>query len=148
MSKDRIKLYLSAGWFSPEQLDREERVKSYLRSIGIEVFSPKEEVVLNPDATDEERQSCFEKDVNAILECDGVFAITNCKDMGTLFECGFAYANKVPIIYFAEGLTGGFNVMLAGSANRVYTHINDIKYDEIYDAIINKVITKYVGDVQ
>ena len=43
-----------------------------------------------------------------------IFAITDGKDMGTIWEAGFSYASKKPIIYFAEHLNGRpFNLMLA-----------------------------------
>ena len=43
-------------------------------------------------------------------------AVTDHKDIGTIFECGVAYLATTPIIYYAETLGNKpFNLMLAES---------------------------------
>ena len=39
------KIYFASPWFTPEQEEREERLKAKLRSLGFDVHSPKEEAV-------------------------------------------------------------------------------------------------------
>lgn len=143
-----MKLYLASPWFSEDQNEREIRVKSLLRRLGIEVFSPREASELEKDASEEDQRKVFEIDINSILNCDGIFAITNGKDMGTIFESGFAWANHKPIIYFAEGLRGPFNLMLAQSANLVYTSIDQFDYNQMYNAVMNNEITPYKGYIE
>ena len=55
-------------------------------------------------------------DVNFILSCDFVIVNTAGKDLGTIFEAGFSYAFKKPIIYYFKAPDGvNFNLMLANS---------------------------------
>lgn len=143
-----MKLYLAGPWFNEDQNEREQRVKAALRSKGFEVFSPREASELKPNASKEDQQKVFEIDINGIKDADAVFAITNGKDMGTLFECGYAYANKVPIIYFAENLTGQFNLMLARSAHLVYTNLEDVDYYEIALHITNDIKKDFEGEIE
>lgn len=121
-------VYLAAGWFTPQMSEEESRVKAKLRSLGFDVFSPRDSFVLSPDASDEDRNRIFAENVKHIEECDIFFGITDYKDMGTIWECGCAcglnYAaknadfdmnNKLrKIVYYAETLPEGapFNVML------------------------------------
>ena len=69
----------------------------------------------------------FKGNVDAIT--DGRFVVCNTrdKDLGTIFEAGFSYASNVPIIYYAEGLTGNFNLMLSRSGRAVATNIEELK---------------------
>jgi len=53
-----------------------------------------------------------------IDECDIVIASTEGKDMGTLFECGYAFAKNKPVVYYAPNIHK-FNLMLAKSARAV-----------------------------
>lgn len=143
-----MKLYLAGPWFNDEQNEREQRIKSLLREKGFEVFSPREASALKANASKADQQKVFDIDIKGILDADAVFAITNGKDMGTLFECGYAYANNIPIIYFAEGLTGQFNLMLARSAHLVYTNTDDIDQYEISFYIENNIKKDYEGEIE
>lgn len=143
------KLYLAGPWFSEEQSEREMRVKFHLRSLGFEVFSPREEsLITSPSVDRESRLKTFENNINSILDCDAVFAITNGKDMGTILEAGFAYGKGVPVIYFAEGLTGDFNLMLACSGKDVYTNLDDVTYDRVYGVAKLGEVHEYEGNVE
>lgn len=152
----RIKLYLASPWFNEEQDEREKRVKNRLRELGFEVFSPREEVTLTSNASEFDQQEAFEKDVNGIIDSDAVFAITNGKDMGTIWECGFACGfsylssdtQKIPVIYFAENLNGPFNLMLARSGILTYTNLNDVTYKEIEEALKSGYGRSYKGEIE
>lgn len=85
------KVYFASGWFSPPSSEEERRVKSKLRSLGFEVFSPRDYFVLKPNASEEERDKIFKENVKQISSCDIFFGITDYKDMGTIWECGCAY---------------------------------------------------------
>ena len=69
---------------------------------------------------------------------------TRDKDIGTIWEAGFAYANNVPIIYFCQGLPPGakFNLMLARSGVKVCTSYEELEnyLDRCYDveALLNE----------
>lgn len=151
----RLKLYLASPWFNPEQDEREQRVKSRLRELGFEVFSPREASELPNDASEEDQQKVFDIDVDNIISNDAVFAITNGKDMGTIWETGFAFGYSrasdkvnVPIIYFAEGLNGPFNLMLARSGVLVYTDLDKVTYEEIEKAVLSGEHKSYKGEIE
>lgn len=141
-----MKLYLASPFFNEEQVEREERLKKKLRDFGFEVFSPKENCFCPPNASLELRRKTFEDNIYSINDCDAIFVITNGKDMGTIFEAGYAYGIHKPIIYYCEGLEGQFNLMLAQSANLVLTN-DDFLIEDInlaaYGAVVN-----YEGEIE
>lgn len=141
-----MKLYLASPFFNAEQVEREERLKKKLRSLGFEVFSPKENCFCPPDASQELRKKTFEDNIHNIDNCDAIFVITNGKDMGTIFEAGYAYGIHKPIIYFCEGLTGQFNLMLAQSANVVL--VNDSFTEHDIDLAVHGTVVEYSGEVE
>lgn len=113
------KIYFAAPFFNPSQIEREEWLIKELRHIGFRVFSPRENILLTPNATQEEREKAFQDNIKEINNCDLVFAVTDGKDMGTIWEAGYAYGVNKPIVYYNEtiGPNGKFNVMLAQSGN-------------------------------
>lgn len=147
--KETYKLYFASPFFNPEQVEREERMKKHLRDLGFEVFSPKENTFLPPNASVEDQKSTFADNLRGIDEADAVFAITDGKDMGTIWEAGYAYGKNVPIIYFAETLGNGqFNLMLARSARLVYQSQNDVNREEIIQAIEDGMSKDYEGQIE
>ena len=54
---------------------------------------------------------------------------TRDKDIGTIWEAGYAFANNVPIVYFCAGLPEGakFNLMLARSGIKVCTSFSQLE---------------------
>lgn len=114
-------VYLASPFFNDEQVEREEHVKKALRKAGLTVFSPKENCYLPPTASETARDAVFKQNCDAIKACKAVFAITDGKDIGTIWEAGYAYGIGTPVIYYAETLgKRGFNLMLAQSGKKVY----------------------------
>lgn len=146
------KAYLAGGWFSDEQMDRLLYVRDSLKVIGFDVYSPKDEALCSQDASQDFREEVFKGNVSAIKEASFMFAITNCKDPGTLFECGVAYSNRIPIVYFAEGLDGPFNLMLAQSGNHVITSrtqlLKDMESVEVLESLLTNNKIKYSGGIE
>lgn len=60
------KVYYASGWFNPAADEEERRVLKKLRSLGFDVFSPRDSFVLKPDATDEERDMVFKENIRNI----------------------------------------------------------------------------------
>lgn len=142
--------YLASPFFRPDQVAREERIKAKLRSLGYKVFSPKEFSFLQGDASLENQKDTFMGNCAAIKHSSAVFAITDTKDMGTIWEAGYAFGINKPIIYFAETLGDNpFNLMLAQSANCVITNENMIER-QLIDPILNdpSVIIPYKGVIE
>lgn len=133
-----LKVYFASPWFNPEQAEREERVKGKLRSLGFNVFSPKDNCNLSPISDAAIRDKVFNDNCTNIEDADIVFAITDGKDMGTIWEAGYACGyNKlcasagcelIKIVYYCEtlGPNGQFNLMLAQSGDIVITKFEDL----------------------
>ena len=150
------KVYLASGWFTPTQRKRRDKVLDILENeLGFEVYSPERDALIASNATNEERQSGINRNITEIDNADFMFCITNEKDMGTIFEAGVAYEKKVPIVYFAEGLDGPFNLMLAQSASIVCTEYKEISDylsdDDTVDDLINsegRTVIPYTGNIE
>ena len=119
--------YIASGWFNENQARDLENIKQTLDELGVKYFSPKDEIVAKPDASPEEQEMIFKGNVDAITSGKFVVCNTRDKDLGTIFEAGFSYASGVPIVYYAEGLTGNFNLMLSRSGRAVATNVEELK---------------------
>ena len=119
--------YLASPFFKDSQIQREKAVKHAFRNIGYTVYSPRENGVLTPDATDEVRTKIFKENCEAIQKSHRILAITDEKDIGTIWEAGYAYGIGKEIVYYAETLGNNpFNVMLGKSGIGIFTNHNDL----------------------
>ena len=123
--KNHYHVYIASPFFNPEQLDSVERVKAILENKRLTYYSPKDEAVVAPDADHDWREKVFADNCLAIQRADFVFAITDGKDPGTLWEAGYAFGINKPIVYLAEtlGPNGQFNLMLAQSGVAAFTEM-------------------------
>lgn len=129
--------YLASPFFKDSQIQREEAVKTALRVHGYRVYSPKENGVLTPNATDEVRTKIFKENCEAIQKSHRIMAITDEKDIGTIWEAGYAYGIGKEIVYYAETLGNNpFNVMLGKSGIGIFTNCSDLT-DAAYSGIFN-----------
>lgn len=139
VNPEDLTIYFASPWFNPEQAEREDRVKSKLRELGFNVWSPKDSCVCPPNASAELRKRTFMDNCDNISICDVLFAITDGKDMGTIWEAGYAcglndirknYGEKqILIVYYCESLgSGKFNLMLANSGDLVITDFDDLEH--------------------
>lgn len=143
-------IYFASPFFNPEQIEREEALKQILRNQGLRVFSPKEYSKLSCTASKEERQLVFNQNLESINNSFALFAITDGKDMGTIWEAGYAYAKNKPIIYFAEtlGKNQEFNLMLAQSGRLVYRSRLIIQHADIINDLIYNFDLPYEGLIE
>lgn len=140
--------YFASPFFNPEQVEREERMINHLRKLGFKVFSPKENCHLDSKASLQSREDVFNENCNAIKSSRAVFAVTDGKDMGTIWEAGFAFGINKPIIYFAETLGGNqFNLMLAQSGVDVFTNQREVTFGSLIDALQGHG-RQYRGDIE
>lgn len=143
-----MKVYIAAPFFNTMQIERMQRVLDVVRGCGFEVFAPYEYLVLKPDATQEERKKIFDKNIEEIMKADLVVSVTNDKDIGSLYETGYASALGKNIIGYAEGLQGQFNVMLAQAMIGVAT--NEVELRDLF-LNLNKIVEenkKYEGLIE
>ena len=119
--------YLASPFFKDSQIQREEAVKNALRNEGYTVYSPRENGVLTSDATDEVRTKIFKENCEAIQKSHRILAITDEKDIGTIWEAGYAYGIGKEVVYYAETLGNNpFNVMLGKSGIGIFTRYSDL----------------------
>ncbi len=131
--------YLASPFFKDSQIQREEAVKNALRYEGYTVYSPRENGVLTPDATDEVRTKIFKENCEAIQKSHRILAITDEKDIGTIWEAGYAYGLGKEVVYYAETLGDNpFNVMLGKSGIGIFTKYNDLVEAAAAGMFINK----------
>ena len=125
-----MKVYIAAPFFNDEQLERVERVKRLLSTLNVKFFSPKDESIFKQG---DDPSIILNTNCDAICASDFIIAITDDKDVGTMWECGYAYGLKVPILYLWLGWTPDkkFNIMLAASGSVVHT------YEELAVAVQN-----------
>lgn len=117
-------VYVAGPFFRQEQIESMERLEAVLERHDLKMFRPRfDSVNLQDDDSEAARKKAFEDDVKAIHESEFMIANTMDKDMGTLFEVGYAYAIGKPVYGFVEGLPVGapFNIMLAGAMAGVFT---------------------------
>lgn len=134
-------IYLAAPWFNQSQMERMQKVLRLLKEwscLGTDrrIFAPYEVFVCPPDASKMIRRRTYEGNLCAIADCDIVVAITDEKDMGTIFEVGYAAAirdlhtRQLPIVVgCALDLPEGakFNLMLAEGFDVICTSIKDLR---------------------
>lgn len=147
MSKKKI--YLAGGWFTPEQEEEHTRIYNLIKD-EYDVFNPKLESLVTPDASADFMSQTLIGNIEGIKNADLVLVIYDYKDTGTIWESGCAYANKRPILYYAENLNGKkFNLMLAKTGSFAETEIMLLdqlnneetwKYKDVYDS--------YKGDIE
>ena len=153
---ENMKVYFASPWFNPDQAEREERVKGRLRELGFNVWSPKENSSLSPITDPVIREKIFSANVENIENCDILFAITDGKDMGTIWEAGYVnglnaaiYPSKRKVVvYYCEtlGPNGQFNLMLAQSGDIVIQNYKDL--DKLPELIEKNEGLAYVGIVE
>lgn len=108
-----IKLYFAGGWFNPEQEEEHTRIYNLIKD-KFDVFNPKLAGIVSTSDTVDRMTNILFGNLNALDECQAVVAITDRKDIGTIWETGYAYAMRKPIIYYCETLGDKpFNLMLA-----------------------------------
>jgi len=122
-----MKVYLASGWFTPKALEEVEALEVLLGDLGLNVASPRKIFICPPSAPLDVQKDTFKGNVDHIRTADFVLCNTRDKDMGTIFEAGVAYNANVPIVYFAQGLTGNFNLMLAQSGVKVTTSYEELR---------------------
>ena len=131
------KIYLASPFFNEEETTRLEKVRDILRGKGLDVFVPMEQQHKHLEfGSTEWRKATFKNDVDHIDWCDIVVAI-NCQgnydDAGTMWEIGYAYATKKPVILF-NNTDKTINLMVADSLHSLIT-----SYDELQEYDFNKL---------
>jgi hypothetical protein len=88
------KIYLAGPWFNHAQVERYEAVLAVLHAWQYgapnrKLYVPRDLPCL-PDADDETRRRIYDRNLVELERADAVVAITDEKDVGTIFELGYA----------------------------------------------------------
>lgn len=140
------KIYLAGPFFTPEQIIIIDTLANSCTKLGFNLFNPKEDCIFDKDL--QNSKEIFETNIHNINTCDYLLAVTDGKDPGTLFECGYAYRAGVPIIYvWLENNGGKFNIMLNESAYAVC-----LSYTQVLECL-NKILNNeqqlaYKGEME
>jgi len=94
--RKRPLVYLAGPFFDLAQRWLIHESRAALSSVGLRVFSPFHDVGRGS------AEDVAPADIAALRKCDGVFAIMDGLDSGTLFEVGFARALGVPVVVLCE----------------------------------------------
>jgi nucleoside 2-deoxyribosyltransferase len=140
--------YIASGWFNENQMNDLINIKLILNSINAKYYSPKDECEIKQDANIEMQQKIFYANLTAIRCSKCLIVNTRDKDIGTLFEAGYAYANNIPIIYCNFANIKKFNIMLARSgiaAIQDYDSLKDVANKFLQN---NELKMQYEGVVE
>ena len=134
------KIYLASGWFNPVQAEELTTLENIFdtRSDHFDLSSPRRIFVCPPGAPKSVQDETFYGNLKHIQQSDFLLVNTRDKDIGTIWEAGYAHACGKPIVYFCAGLPEGakFNLMLARSGIKVCTSFEEL--EDYLDRVIEK----------
>lgn len=110
----RGNIYLAGPFFCTARRWIVDEARRYLSDFGMEVFSPVHDVGRGP------AEVVAPKDLQALRDCDVVFALLDGMDAGTVFEVGYATAIGKPIYAIAQSVSAEDLKMLRGSGTKIY----------------------------
>ena len=146
------RVYLAGPFFSDQQKQRLDDIQALLNqndTIG-DIFRPgKDEYTAAEFGSFEWQTAVFKHDINNITTSDVVVAALDYKleenlsepDSGTAWECGYAFANNIPVIGIRFDPDKPLNLMLAGSLTAFFNGPESIK--ELKDYNFNSLMTRY-----
>lgn len=105
----RPKVYLAGPFFSLAQLWMVTEARKDLAAMGMDVCSPYHDIGVGS------AQDVVQKDLDAIHDCDLLFAIGDGLDAGTIYEIGYARALNKPVVLYAENESAQDKKMMEGS---------------------------------
>lgn len=109
-----MKIYIASAMFTEEQKERINKHAKLLRAMGHTVYVPHEFKVSDAkNLTNEEwANEVFLEDVRQLNECDAVYYFCEGMegDLGSAWECGYAYAKGKQI--FVDELSYGTEISL------------------------------------
>ena len=135
---NNLYVYIAAPWFTPDQAERLEEVKEVLDVLCIEYYSPKDDCLYVPGDTTP--QEVLRANLEGIDKSDFIVCVTDGKDVGTIWEAGYAY-QKVGILYvwFTGTKEQKFNLMLAATGDVVRNKdqlVRALKYAIAHDGAL------------
>lgn len=121
--KQYLKVYAAGPFFKTEQLQSMQLIEQVLSEFEcIETYKPRDgaasarklnvDIGAGKDPSSETRRAVYEDNVNNIDDSNLLIALIDDRDIGTIFEMGYAACQDIPIITFTQH-DYGMNLMLA-----------------------------------
>jgi nucleoside 2-deoxyribosyltransferase len=127
-------IYIASPFFTPPQVAFVIDIEERLTQAQMRFFSPRKSGVLL-DMNEEERQASkaeiFKANIDNIDGATHVVAVIDDRDVGTMWEMGYAFAKAKPVISISNQ-SYGLNIMLAES---VQAHVTELV--DMMEAILN-----------
>ena len=120
-------IYLAGPFFKPHEVEAISKIEKELTDKEILFYSPRWEGVLITQSEEEKqanKKRIYDRNVEMISGASKVLAIIDDRDIGTIWEMGFATGLKIPVITISSQ-SYGLNVMLAESVQAHVLNIND-----------------------
>lgn len=134
--------YIAGPFFSEKQIEFVAEIEDALSECAFNYYSPRSEGTLLAQ-TEEEKQAnkkrIYDTNVERIQGADTILAIIDDRDVGTIWEMGYATALGKRVITISN-LSYGLNVMLAES---VQAHVLSVE-----DALAAIVDPSYQGELK
>jgi len=144
-----MKFYIASPFFNDRQIEIVEEIKRILDNRGFHYFSPKDDCVFENGKGIDSRE-IFDTNCREIDDADGIIAVTDGSDAGTMWECGYAYEKRNVIYVWVDYIEGkDFNIMLAHSANAVAKGMTELR--TILDFVLKNGRTpnkEYIGNMK
>lgn len=141
-----MKIYICSGWFSPDQESRLNEMLTICKQLKLNIYSPRDDFLYEPGKTNP--QEVFEENLKQINTSNMLLVSTAGKDMGTLWECGYAFANNIPLVFYFP-LNVKFNLMLSQSAEAVLRSLSELEdYLKLYKETETVYYIPYKGDIE
>lgn len=93
--------YLAGPFFTEEQIMQQDIIESLMELGNKKCFSPRIDAGTLPNnATKKDMLDVFNKDLEAIDNCQALLANVSYRDTGTSVEIGYSLAKGIPVILF------------------------------------------------
>lgn len=122
-------VYLAGPFFDLTQIWMVEQAQANLKGLGLKVFSPYHDIGLGS------ADDVVAKDLEAIVDSDIVFAITDSLDAGTVYEIGYARALGKPVVVYSERQHQENLKMMEGSNCTICTNYTTALYSTLWEAV-------------
>lgn len=97
----KYEFYLAGPFFTKNQITQQKLIECLMHSGGKSYFSPRLDAgTLGDNPTKKDMLDIFNKDLEAIDNCEKLFANVSYRDTGTSVEIGYALAKNIPVILF------------------------------------------------
>lgn len=124
------KVYLAGPFFHLGQIWLIEQARTLLQSTGLQVISPFHDIGLGT------AEDVVHLDIQAIEECDLVFAAVDGLDPGTIFELGYARSLDKPVVIYSETQVGTESLkMMQGTGCEIYANFTTAIYATRWRAV-------------